>query len=78
MDQAFISHTAHTDHADIRKQRLMREAGFHDHDAKPSALHLSMLVAVVVMLLCGATALMDDGNLPSQNADNSEKVIANR
>ena len=62
MKQAFVSHTAHADRSsDIRKQRMMREAGCFDREEKSSPLHLALLVAVVITVLGGATALVDDG-----------------
>ena len=62
MKAAFISHTAHADwSADVRKERLMREAGVFERDANSSPLHLAMLVVVIIGVLGGATALMEDG-----------------
>lgn len=62
MKDAFVSHTVHADRsAEVRKQRLMREAGFFDREPESSPMHLAMLVAVVVTVLGGATALVDDG-----------------
>ena len=76
--KTIFSHTAHADWSpEIRKQRLMREAGLFDREANASPLHLSLLVAVVVTVLGGATALMDDGSLGMQVA-NAAKVTANR
>ena len=62
MKEAFVSHTVHADRsAEVRKQRLMREAGFFEREAESSPMHLALLVAVVLTVLGGATALVDDG-----------------
>ena len=58
----FVSYTVHADaSAEIRKQRLMREAGLFEREASASPLHLALLVAVVLTVLGGATAFVDDG-----------------
>lgn len=56
------SYTVHADCSpDARKARLMREAGVFEREFESSPLHLALLVAVVVGVLGGATAFMDDG-----------------
>lgn len=62
MKDAFVSYTVHADRsAEVRKQRLMREAGLFEREVESSPLHLALLVAVVITVLGGATAFMEDG-----------------
>ena len=62
MNQTFASHTAHADRStEARIERLEGEAGLFDREPPASPLHISFLVALVVAVLGGATALMDDG-----------------
>ena len=64
MNDAFVSYTVHADRsAEVRKQRLMREAGLFEREESSSPLHLALLVAVVLTVLGGATALVDDGSM---------------
>ena len=61
MNDNFVSHTAQAEHsADARIERLKNEAGLFDREPPASPLHISFLVALVVAVLGGATALMDD------------------
>lgn len=62
MNDAFVSYTVHAANSvEVRKARLMREAGLLDREAETSPMHLAMLVALVIGVLGGATAFMEDG-----------------
>ena len=66
MPETFASYTVHADSsAEARRLRQMNESGFFERQERASPLRLALLVAIVIVVLGGATALMDDGPAPA-------------
>ena len=65
MPETFASYTVHADSsADARRLRQANESSFFERQEHASPLRLALLVVIVIAVLGGATALMDDGGAP--------------